>query len=120
MDYFFKYAVGFAGVYALCGVAFAVVFVFRRMGSIDPSAKMGTWGFRLLVLPGLIALWPLLFFLVRLKSSSFSDTTAFSLRSNHRIAIIALAVFAVFIFAAALAWRAPSFGELPEIKTPLP
>lgn len=46
--------------YALAGLAFAIPFVSRGAGRIDPVAGEGTWGFRLIILPGVIALWPLL------------------------------------------------------------
>jgi len=46
--------------YSAVGLAFAVAFVFFGAGRIDPDAENGTWGFRLLVLPGSAALWPLL------------------------------------------------------------
>ena len=115
---FFNYVLGFAVVYALCGMVFAVAFMLR--GKADPAAEKGTWGFRVLVMPGLIALWPLFFFLRRLQGSSFAGATAFSLRRSHRVAIIALAVFSAVLFAAALAARAPGFGDLPVIETPFP
>lgn len=115
---FFNYALGFAAVYVLCGMVFAVAFMLH--GKADAAAEKGTWGFRLLILPGLIALWPLFIFGRRLLSSSFADATAFSLRRSHRIAIIALAVFSAVLFAAALVSRAPGFGDLPVIETPLP
>ena len=47
-------------LYALAGVVFAVPFVMRGVGHIDPVAKSGTIGFRILIIPGTIALWPLL------------------------------------------------------------
>ena len=46
--------------YAAIGLVFAVAFVFAGVGRIDPDAEKGTWGFRLLVLPGAAALWPLM------------------------------------------------------------
>lgn len=48
------------GVYLAIGVAFAVAFVTRGVGRIDPAAREGSWGFRLAILPGTAALWPLL------------------------------------------------------------
>jgi len=50
-----------AGLYLACGFVFAIafLFVFRGVDRIDPSAREGTWGFRLAVLPGVAALWPL-------------------------------------------------------------
>jgi hypothetical protein len=48
------------GVYLACGLVFAVPFVLVGVNRIDPHAKPGTWGFRLLMLPGTVFLWPLL------------------------------------------------------------
>lgn len=48
------------GIYALLGVLFAPAFVWRGVEKIDPAAKGASWGFRLVVLPGVVALWPLL------------------------------------------------------------
>ena len=49
-----------AGVYLLCGIIFAIPFVVVGVGKIDPHAAHGTWGFRILILPGTTLLWPLL------------------------------------------------------------
>lgn len=48
------------GVYLACGVAFAIPFALVGVKRIDPHAAHGSWGFRLLILPGAAALWPLL------------------------------------------------------------
>ena len=48
------------GVYLLCGLIFVVPFVLAGVGRIVPHAVHGTWGFRLLIVPGTILLWPLL------------------------------------------------------------
>jgi hypothetical protein len=48
------------GVYLLCGLVFAVPFALVGVGKIDPHASHGTWGFRLLIVPGTTLLWPLL------------------------------------------------------------
>jgi hypothetical protein len=50
--------------YLLAGVMFAVPFALRWAGRLDAVAAHGTGGFRLLILPGVILLWPLL--LIRL------------------------------------------------------
>jgi hypothetical protein len=47
-------------VYATLGLLFAVPFVLRGIGRIDAAAQESSWGFRVLVLPGAAALWPLL------------------------------------------------------------
>jgi hypothetical protein len=46
-------------VYLGCGVLFATVFLWRWVGLLDPSARQGTRGFRVLVFPGVALLWPL-------------------------------------------------------------
>ena len=48
------------GVYFACGILFAVPFLARGAAAIDPGAREGSWGFRWIVLPGVVALWPLL------------------------------------------------------------
>lgn len=48
------------GLYLLLGGAFALVFASRWAGRLDPVASHGTWGFRLLILPGAALLWPVL------------------------------------------------------------
>jgi len=48
------------GSYLALGLLFALPFVFRGVQTLDPHAAHATWGFRLLILPGSIALWPLL------------------------------------------------------------
>ena len=48
------------GVYLSCGLIFAAPFVVFGVSRIDPHAAHGSWGFRFLILPGAMALWPLL------------------------------------------------------------
>jgi hypothetical protein len=48
------------GNYLACGFVFAVPFVLFGVKKIDPHAVHGSWGFRLLIIPGTMALWPLL------------------------------------------------------------
>jgi tetrahydromethanopterin S-methyltransferase subunit E len=45
---------------ALVGLAFAIPFLIFWSGWLDPGAKTGSFGFRLMILPGVVALWPLL------------------------------------------------------------
>lgn len=51
--------VGAVGIYAALGLVFAIAFVLRGAARIDPQARGASWGFRLAILPGVIALWPL-------------------------------------------------------------
>lgn len=48
------------GAYVVIGAVFAMFFLWRWVGKLDSAARHGTWGFRLLVFPGVTALWPLL------------------------------------------------------------
>jgi hypothetical protein len=48
------------GVYAAAGVLFAVAFVTSGVGRIDPVAVGAGIGFRVLILPGVAALWPVM------------------------------------------------------------
>ena len=47
-------------VYIACGLAFAPVFAWRGVGRIDPAARSAGLGFRLIILPGVAVLWPVL------------------------------------------------------------
>jgi hypothetical protein len=47
-------------VYGLAGVAFAAAFVAAGIQRVDPAAAHAPIGFRLIVFPGVAALWPLL------------------------------------------------------------
>jgi hypothetical protein len=49
-----------AGAYVAAGVVFAVAFALWGVSRVDPTARVCTVGFRLIILPGATALWPLL------------------------------------------------------------
>lgn len=49
-----------AAAYGALGLVFAVLFVTMGIERVDPLAKGSGIGFRLIVLPGVAALWPLL------------------------------------------------------------
>ena len=49
-----------AAGYLLIGSVFSAPFVLRWASQLDPVAAHGTGGFRLLIVPGAILLWPLL------------------------------------------------------------
>ncbi len=44
--------------YVLCGLALGIPFVMRGVDRVDPAAAGASLGFRLLILPGTVALWP--------------------------------------------------------------
>ncbi len=45
--------------YAALGVVFALPFVFLGVQRLDPEAQGSGVGFRLLILPGIAAFWPM-------------------------------------------------------------
>jgi hypothetical protein len=47
-------------VYLAAGAVFAGPFLILGAQRIDPHAAGGTWGFRMMILPGVILLWPCL------------------------------------------------------------
>jgi hypothetical protein len=55
-----NWIVGLLALYVIAGLIFAVPFVLRGVNRIDPVARESTWGFRIIILPGVVALWPLL------------------------------------------------------------
>ena len=48
------------GVYLLIGLIFALIFVVFGVSKVDQDAKGSGLGFRLIILPGTILLWPFL------------------------------------------------------------
>lgn len=46
------------GVYAAVGVAVASAFVVWGVGRVDEGARISTRAFRVMILPGAVALWP--------------------------------------------------------------
>ena len=52
--------VGALYFYGVIGIVFAIPFVVKGVQRIDEEAIGSGWGFRLLILPGCVAFWPLL------------------------------------------------------------
>ena len=48
------------GLYLAVGLLFSIPFLLKGAARIDEDAAQGSWGFKLLILPGTLALWPLL------------------------------------------------------------
>ncbi len=47
--------------YFFCGLLFAILFVWKGVTAIDPDGAKGTrLGFRLIIIPGTMAFWPVL------------------------------------------------------------
>lgn len=49
--------ISIAALYLLGGVLFTVMFLVRGLATVDPQAQGSSWGFRLLITPGVVALW---------------------------------------------------------------
>ncbi|MEP7256031.1 MAG: hypothetical protein ABI666_09650 [Ferruginibacter sp.] len=49
------------GLYLLAGAVFAIFFLTKGITKMDSGAHGSSWGFRLIILPGTIVLWPVLF-----------------------------------------------------------
>lgn len=52
--------VGIAATWLAVGAVFSVPFLAVGAGRIDPLARTGSLGFKLTILPGVVALWPVL------------------------------------------------------------
>lgn len=46
--------------YLICGLVVGVPFVLGGVDRVDEAARGASFGFRLLILPGTVALWPLM------------------------------------------------------------
>jgi hypothetical protein len=116
-----------AAAYAACGVVVAALFLARWCKMFDPSAIGGTWGFRVLIVPGIVALWPVILAKVlsvrrggSAQGPAETPVRAETLRRNHGIAFIALAILGPLLFAVALVWRAPRLEDAPVVELPAP
>lgn len=52
--------VGALGVYLAIGLLFCIPFVLKGVGKNDPAVKGSTIGFKLIIIPGVVMLWPVL------------------------------------------------------------
>ena len=119
----FAVLVKVAAVHVACGLLVAVLFLVRWRKTFDPSAAHGSWGFRVLVVPGIVALWPLILLKVRAVARGGSaqgpaetPVGQGTLRRNHGFACIALAILGPLLFAVALIWRAPRLEDTPVVE----
>lgn len=45
-------------IYLFAGLVFAIPFVIKGVAKIDEGAHGSTWGFRIIIIPGVIVFWP--------------------------------------------------------------
>ena len=99
-------------LYVVAGILFGIPFVFVWIGRLDPAAKAGSWGFRLAILPGVVALWPVAA-LKTIRATraryAFPDperpVAPAVQRKIHGVAFVVIAVFVPILCAAALLSR---------------
>jgi hypothetical protein len=60
MEPFAEAVVSALSIYAAIGAGFALIFLTMGIHRIDPNARKSNLAFRLIILPGVVALWPLL------------------------------------------------------------
>jgi hypothetical protein len=52
-----------AGLYFAVGLVFALVFLALGLRRVDALAADGPWGFKALIFPGVVGLWPIVLLL---------------------------------------------------------
>ena len=75
-----EWLINLVRAYAIAGLIFAVPFVIFGIQRVDPDVKGWNIPFRLIILPGLCAFWPL--FAIRLLRGKRKPTE----RNAHRLA----------------------------------
>lgn len=60
MEEFVGFAFALLGLYLALGVILLAPFHHSALPRIDESARDASWGFRVVVSPGLVALWPII------------------------------------------------------------
>lgn len=122
MEQTFSVLVNAAAIYAGCGLIVTVLFLALWCKRFDPSATDGSWGFRVLIVPGLIALWPVILVKVlavrrggSAQGPAETPVRQETLRRNHGLAFMALAIIGPLLFAVALLWRAPRLEDAPPV-----
>lgn len=106
-----------AGAHVLCGAIFAIAFHARGMARLDDAARDGSAGFRVLVTPGIVLLWPVLLRRWMSGPAPVRSSGPRTLRAAHRVLVQALAMLLPLLVAAALLARAPESPRqsLPDV-----
>jgi hypothetical protein len=108
--------------YGALGLLFALPFHWRGLPALDAGAHGAGLGFRLLITPGVVALWPLLAlrWARARQGGSFlggqeAPVSPRRLRATHAHAWKALAVLVPMVVGAALWWR-PAEAQSSKLK----
>jgi hypothetical protein len=102
-----------AKAYLLTGIAVAVPFLVFGVGRADPSAS-GAYGFRVLVFPGVVLLWPLVVLRWAGKWTKSPDGNPEAQRRAHLRIWTAMAILLTAAFALAWGLRQPALPEPPS------
>jgi hypothetical protein len=111
LEHVVQICLGLAALYVLGGVLFAALFHARGIARVDHAAQGASKGFRVLVTPGIVALWPLVWKRWREPEGSSwlgSQTRpvpAERLRRRHGMFIILVLVLVLVIAIPALVLR---------------
>ena len=60
LEHIAKVFVDVLAIYTALGVLFAMAFVTVGISQVDSETKGSSWGFRVIIFPGVVAFWPLL------------------------------------------------------------
>jgi hypothetical protein len=121
-----EFLLGILALYGLAGVLAALGLVAWGIGPMDPSAAHGSWGFRLAILPGLVALWPLI--LVRALRVRWGNGTLpvpekpvppRALRAVHGRLILFVFLLAAPVVVLGLCWKVRGYRDLPRALAPV-
>jgi hypothetical protein len=114
------------GAYLAAGGLFCVAFQLRGLPVVDPAARGCGLGFRLLISPGVMALWPWLavrwLWAIRggAQGPALDPIRAHGrLRMTHALAWKGLAILVPIALGVAL-WSRPAEHPLPSSKLPAP
>jgi hypothetical protein len=107
-----------AAVYLGAGILVAVPFALRGVSRIDPAASGAGWGFRLIIIPGAAALWPVI--LLRWMRPPGSATAGRALRAGHLAFWLVIAPACITLLILAFSARAPRSNDRPLTRTQEP
>lgn len=121
-----RYALAAAAAYLAAGMVFAIAFHIRGLAVVDPGAQGTSLAFRMLITPGVAALWPLLglSWLRAVRAGALPEMQDpprrhRQLRSAHALIWTALAVSAPVGIAVAIWYRpTPPASAAPGVPMP--
>ena len=81
LQQFVELALLVSGLYVAVGLIAALWLAFAGLGRIDPVAREGTLGYKILIIPGLCVFWPLFVFRVLKQAGMPEERNAHRARS---------------------------------------